>query len=413
LTDLLVEAKEKQVQQMAQRLFLKFQDRTIMTREKVIESCHRMLEGLTPALQNSFAVALTNPLLAAFKDERDSKIVREVTSLLHRMAVNLIQFAQYQLASRILLTLQRRQRQLEETKDPYAQRLAKILDRKLDPAVQKILIADLSSEDPSRHRQAVLLIGSLGRVTIPLLLEAIKKADDLRTRTVAAQLLAKMGEEAAHGLKRELVLGGAAEERSRILDVIEVVTRDLRTELAYALGEENPKVRQAAFRLLERLSDSQSVELLLEYARGDDARLAMEAMECLGKLKPSAAVEVLVSILRSSKKTDRLVACCRALGQIADPAAIEPLVRILTDQGFFSRLKKGWSEVRAMAAYALGQISNPRATEVLISLENDHDPRVQEVAKKCLKTPLHRKSPSRMKSEPSRGESSKGHKLTE
>ena len=43
-------------------------------------------------------------------------------------------------------------------------------------------------------------------------------------------------------------------------------------------GGENPQVRQAAFRLLERLNDTQAVDLLLEYARGDDPRLAMECV---------------------------------------------------------------------------------------------------------------------------------------
>jgi hypothetical protein len=97
------------------------------------------------------------------------------------MSAMLIQFVQYPLAGRILLNLQQRQKQLEEARDPYSQRLAKVLERKLDPGVQRLLLSDLNSEEPFRHQNAVLLLGSLGRTVIPLLLEAIKKTDDLKS----------------------------------------------------------------------------------------------------------------------------------------------------------------------------------------------------------------------------------------
>jgi hypothetical protein len=58
----------------------------------------------------------------------------------------------------------------------------------------------------------------------------------------------------------------------------------------------------------------------------------------------------------------------------------------LTQQGLFSGLKSGWAEVWATAAYALSQISHLQAAEVLISLENDSDPGVREVAQKILKS---------------------------
>jgi HEAT repeat protein len=232
--------------------------------------------------------------------------------------------------------------------------------------------------------------------------ESVRKTEDLRVRTLAASLLAKAGNDGVALLKKEAVLGGTAEERARILDVIEGATRDLRAELTQTLSEENPRVRQAAFRLLERLNDTQTVELLLEYARGKDPRLAMECVECLGRLKPSGAVGPLLSLLQNQKKRDLLVGCCRALGQIGDPACIEPLTKILNQQGLFSRLKSGGEEVRATAAYALSQISPPRAAEVLISLENDSNPRVREVAQNILKCSQPKKPAPKIIGHPSK-----------
>jgi HEAT repeat protein len=219
-----------------------------------------------------------------------------------------------------------------------------------------------------------------------VLIEAIKKEDDLRLRQIASHLLRKLGPEAAKLIKRELVLAGFAEERLRILEVIDNITRDIRTELAYAIGDENPKVRHAAFRLVERLNDAEMTSLLLEYANHEDSGMAMAAIKSLGKLKPAGAVDLLVSMLDSAKEAERLIACCRALGQIADPAGIEPLAKVMVPEGFLTFRKRKSSLVRATAAFALAQIPHPRVTEVLSLYVEDRDPRVRQSARDYLKT---------------------------
>jgi HEAT repeat protein len=128
------------------------------------------------------------------------------------------------------------------------------------------------------------------------------------------------------------------------------------------------------------LNDSQVVNLIMEYARGPEPQLAVEAIECLGRLKPAAAVNGLVSLLRKSKEKERLIACCRALGQIADPASIEPLARILARKGFIFHRKER-AEIRAAAIFALGQISDPKVPKVLALYRGDPDPRIREIAR--------------------------------
>jgi HEAT repeat protein len=379
ISNLIMEEDEKQVQQMIQWLFKGVQDRALALREKVVESCGRMVEDSTAPVQHRLAELLAGPLLAAFEEEKHPRILREVVTLLHRMSCILVQFAKYSLASRILSDLSNRQRQLEETKDSHAQQLAKILDRKLEPLLQRLLMDDLLSGETSRRQNASLMLGSLGRGSIPLLTEVIKKSEELRVRQLAASLLGQLGSEGAELLKRELLLGGRAEERSRILEVIDAITIDLKTELAYALGDGNDGVRQAAYQLAERLNDSQVVNLLLDYAKGPENHLAVEAIECLGRLKSAAPVNGIISLLGSSKEKWRLIACCRALGMIADPASIEPLAKILAQKGFFSRRKRA-AEVRAAAIIALTQISHPLAAKVLAVYVDDRDPRVQEIA---------------------------------
>ena len=194
-------------------------------------------------------------------------------------------------------------------------------------------------------------------------------------------LLKRQGPEAAERLQELLVLEVTPEERSRILDVIDTLTSDLKKELAHALGDENPQVRQAAFHLAERLNNNQTIALLLELAKTQTGNLAVSAIKCLGKLKPPNVDETLIELLESAKEDELCIVCCRALGQIATPHAIDPLTRLLVPKGFFPFRKKRNPDVRAAAAYAIGRISHPDVRGILAHFVDDKDLRVQEIAK--------------------------------
>jgi len=251
----------------------------------------------------------------------------------------------------------------------------------LEPTTQQLLVNDLKSSEISRQENAARLLGSLGQVTIPLLIDIIKKEEDLRVRQIATSLLGKMGPEGGELLKRELVIEGSHVERLRILEVIDTVTRDLKIELAFALDGENPQVREAAFQLAERLNNSQVVELLLDYARSQNAQLAVDVIKCLGKLKSQEALEVLIPLLNTTNDTKLMIACCQALGQIGKPAGIEPLGNVLKGKGSFFRRKRRRPQVRATAAFALAQIPHPRIPEIFGCFVDDPDLRVREIAR--------------------------------
>jgi len=304
-----------------------------------------------------------------------------MATLLSQTAANLIQFGDYQMASRILMHLRNRQNQLQAGRDTKALAGETILLRELDPKTQMILLEDLRSKDPARLQRVTQLLSSLGAVAMPLLVEVVKGEDSLRLRQIASYLLKSLGPEGAKLLKRELVLEGFPKERVRILEVIDGVTQDLKTELAYTLGDDNPKVRRAAFRLTERLNDAQVTSLLFDYANHEDPKMAVIAIKSLGKVKPAGAVDVLLSLLESSKEVERLIACCRALGQLADPTAIEPLAKMLSPGSILSLRKRRSSAIRAAAAFALAQISHARVSEVLAPFADDRDPRVRQIAR--------------------------------
>jgi len=328
---------------------------------------------------------LTDPLLLVLPEEKDPEVLREMADLLSRTATNLIQFAEYRLASQIFTHLNKQRKKLRLSPDDQAQTSEIISFRELEPRTQMVLLDDLRSQDPARLQKVTQLLSSLGPLTIPLLIEVVKREDNLRVRQIASYLLKGLGPEASELLKRELVLEGFPQERVRILEVIDGVTQDLKTELAYALGDDSRKVRRAAFHLTARLNDPRLTSLLLDYANHEDTKMAVVAIKSLGKLKPAGAVDVLVSLLESSKEIERLIACCRALGQIADPTAIEPLAKILAPGGFLSLRMKQSSAVRAAAGFALAQISDPRVVEALAPYVDDRDPRIRQVARALMK----------------------------
>lgn len=380
MTDLLLKGDEDKTKHMIRRLFQELHGRNALNREKVADVCRRSLETLTPALQHQFAKLVADPLLLFFLDEGDPKIIVQIAAILHRMATNLIDFGQYPLASRYLLHIQMRQEQLEESEDLNTRQFANTLNRKLKPITEKLLVQDLKSDQPSQRRNAALLLGSLGRVTMPLLIDIVKQEDELRVRKIAASLLEELGPKAAELLKRALVLEITAQERVRILEVIDTITRDLKNELAFVLSDEDPEVRKAAFGLAERINDGYVVELLLGCARNQDTDLAAAAIKSLGRLGIQSAVGELISLLNSTKEEKLRIACCQALGQIGDPAGMEPLAKMLTPNRLLSLSKRRSTRVRAAAAFALANISHPKAAEVLGRFVQDRDPSIRQIA---------------------------------
>lgn len=367
-------------------LFLGYQDRALPTREKVLTVCRNVLESLPSAFQHDFTKFLADPLLVAFFKERESKIIVEMAAFLNRLFVNLVEFVEYPLAARILSQLKRRYQELKSAGDSHAQKLTKSLGIRLNPVTQNLLAADLKSGDSNRQRNATQLLQSLGQVATPLLIDIIKQEDDYRARQTAATLLAKQGPKAAERLKRLLVLEITAEERTRVLEIIDTVTHDLTTELFHALEDENHQVRMAAFRLTERMNDKRMAAALIENAKTLKGKLAIAAVNTLGKLRPPDAVAELSAVLNSTKEEELRTACCRALGQIAQPDCIEPLTKVLNQKSFISRKPRYSDQVRATAAFALGHIEHPQALQTLAQFVNDSDQRIRKIAQSAVKT---------------------------
>jgi len=378
--DLLLEGQEREISSMIKRLFHGYLKSNTQVRQKVIARCQQLFEGLSAGLQNQLAKILAKPLLLVLSQEKDPAVLRELTNLLYRLSTLLVEFAEYPAATQIFLHLQRRYRKLLEANSEQAKMLEEILMKPMDPKAQELILQDFQSKETLRQQNAVQLLGSLGKIASPLLIEVVKGDADLRIRQLAGSLLSEQGYEAAKLLKREFLLEGSAEERLQILDVIDSVTRDLKAELVQALDDENEQVRAKAFRLARRLNTDEVERILLERADSMKSEVAVDAIKCLGSLRPQAALDKIRSLMKTAKDKERLVACCQTLGQIGDPRGIDLLERVLMVQSFLSRRKKNPSAIRVAAAIALSFIRDPRATEILEQCARDRDPQVRQMA---------------------------------
>jgi diguanylate cyclase (GGDEF)-like protein len=379
--ELLVSGEDDLFRKLLRKLFEDFDQEDAQIREEVVKACGRLLQDLTLALQRKYGELAADPLIRALGEENEPRILHELATILHVMAGTAVQFSDYQLASRIFLALDGRRKELEASGDRNAMSLAKILDRNLDPTVRQLLEDDLKSGESGRQELAARVLGGVGPPGMPLLIEVIKQEKDFRVRQMAASLLAEMGPAAAAQIKTALNLEVTVEQRFRILEVIDIITHDLRDEVAYSLGDGNPKIRRAAFRLAERLHDDRLIDVLAPFAASNDPGVVKGAIRSLAHLRSNPAAVVLAEILVTLRDPELVVACCQALGQIGDPAGIEALGNILSEKRF-GFLGFRWNDqVRATAALALRQIADPSAATVLRPFMEDRDARIRQLSR--------------------------------
>jgi HEAT repeat protein len=366
------------VWQLIGRLFDGFESLELSARERTLEGVRAFIESLVLAHQHQVADLASDHLVGALAAEREPRALAEIASALYTMVAAALQFSDHTLAARLLQALRSRGRELQEAGAPPA--AVEALDRRLDATAQNLLADDLQSADPLAREKAAQVAGQLGPSHAGLLIDVIRQQRSFRIRQSAATLLAQMGPQAALAAKRELALEVTAEQRFRLLEVIDSVTRDLKQEIALCLRDTNGRVRQAAFRLAERLRDASLAEVLADCVRHGDPNLARGAVRAIAALPGEAAVPALVSLLQGARSSDLATSCCQALGRFADPDAVQALAAVLRGRtlGLFGRR---WDDqVRAVAAQALSYSPHPSAAAALAPFGNDRDARVKSVA---------------------------------
>ncbi|MHA1578780.1 MAG: HEAT repeat domain-containing protein [Candidatus Freyarchaeota archaeon] len=129
------------------------------------------------------------------------------------------------------------------------------------------------------------------------------------------------------------------------------------------------KIRFDAARALGEMGDLRAVEPLMEAVKDENRDVRWAAARALGELKDLRAVEPLIQALKD-EGSDVRKAAIWALGELGDVGAVELLIEVLRNDIWGLRLE---------AARALAKIGDARAIEPLREfLEGEYDIVVQE-----------------------------------
>jgi HEAT repeat protein len=123
---------------------------------------------------------------------------------------------------------------------------------------------------------------------------------------------------------------------------------------------ENAEVAMFAVQILSRIKDPTSAQALLPLLSHPDSNIAQAAIEALGALKAREAVPGLIRLLDADLWLQ--FAAVAALGEIGDPRAVQPLLDAIPND-----------MLAEPAVDALGRIASAEALPRLLALLADHD----------------------------------------
>jgi HEAT repeat protein len=253
-------------------------------------------------------------------------------------------------------------------------------------SVEPLVVAARGHRDSKVQAAAVKALLRIGAVAVEPLIVALEDKDG-RVRKAAAEALGKIGDARA----------------------VEPLTK--------ALWDESWNVRMAAAEALGKIGDPRAAEPLLVALNSWDVGVGLErreaAAQALIQIGPAAveplvaalklrstgqsniveevlgkidrnwmrskaakeAVPAFVATLRDNKDAGVRSNAARALGEIGDPLAVEPLVAALKDKD---------GSVRSEAVHALETLGDPRAIEPLVAALKDNEHYVRLSAAKAL-----------------------------
>jgi len=259
------------------------------------------------------------------------------------------------------------------------------------------LLSLLADPDPEVRQMAAFALGLIGDARArDRLVAALADASPL-VQGSAAEALGLIGDTAAADAIGRFVAQGiqsgavaqapAAEDDARRdtpaaalrLGIFALVRLKAYGPLSAAVldGSAQPRVRwwPVAF-ALQRLEDRRALPALLTLAKEANPYTRAFAVKGLGALKDASALPVLTPLLTSGDR-NVLIETVRAMGQIADRAASEPLLKIVRDA-------TADPLVRLETVGALGGIQAPEVAEALLDVVADPSPPIRAAALRSI-----------------------------
>ncbi len=142
-----------------------------------------------------------------------------------------------------------------------------------------------------------------------------------------------------------------------------------------ALGTDNVPAKTASMIGLANINAEEAIDPIIEILGSEDSNLRKVAATTLGRLKAVTATEKLIGLLEDEKQYVRIEAVI-ALNHIKPPEALEALGKMFESEASY--------EVRKVCATALGNLRDPAAMEPLSKALKDSNWMVQKAAVDAL-----------------------------
>jgi HEAT repeat protein len=221
-----------------------------------------------------------------------------------------------------------------------------------------IIRAGLKDESREIRELSARSLGMVGdRNSVKNIKELLVSDQSDSVKIAASVSLVKLGDKA-----------GLAELRKILSTVPKISETPKPVERVRAMAKNT--IRAQAARELGDLKDSESLALLKKTAADDDGRVADASLIALAKMGESGIEKRFISALASTNQDVRAKAA-EALGDINNPAAIEPLRKRLTD----------WDkDAKCAAVIALGKLKDKQSVPVIREMLWDKDDGIKEKA---------------------------------
>ncbi len=241
-----------------------------------------------------------------------------------------------------------------------------------------LILKQLEDENWRVRKTAVeALLGIKGETVTRAFIDTLNNADSVNARNSAIEALIALGDEATDHLI-EKYKDSSKDVKKFIIDILGK-TKDLKALplLLKAIEDKNENVRAAAVEHLGNIKGHESViNALTGILVREDIWVAYPAVEALGRIGDSKAVDALISVLPQAKLREPVI---RALGRIAESGSFPSIVPFLKDKS---------RSIREVTIEAIEQFYRKGIKEEVIikSLKNILGNKASDILLPCVKS---------------------------
>ena len=185
-------------------------------------------------------------------------------------------------------------------------------------------LTDAAGDERSRSDVHALII-TMGPMMARALGKALDSEEDRSARRALIDAVIDMGDDANEVLERMVNDDRWFVVRNAVAILGQIGDETSVQHLTMTLANDDPRVRKETIVSLGRIGGENAGILLTGKLEDTEAAVRAAAARALGALKVGKALKPLLALLESENDEDAIIEVARALGQLGDPSAVNPL----------------------------------------------------------------------------------------